>query len=120
MQITSTPKNWRVLLMYISIQDHNNLDSIERFNATTIMLRNISFSLLLSSIITIVLIFRTHFSLWTIALCLALLALSILAGKEAARFHRWFYQALYQTIVAYGLEPSDFLSKRKQLRKTTN
>lgn len=118
-QITSDPKNWGVLLMYIRNQEHSNSDGVERYNVTTIMLRNISFSLLLSSIITLILIFSTQFYIWNIALCIALFGLSILAGREAARFHRWFYLSMYQTIVAYGLEPSDFLSKKKQPKKAS-
>ena len=116
-KITTDPKSWAVLLMFIRVQENSISDSIERYNATTIMLRNISFSLLLSSMITLILIFQTQFYFWNIALCVILFCLSILAGREAARFHRWFYQAMYQAIVAYGSEPADFLSKKKQVRK---
>ena len=116
-QITTKPESWAILLMFIRIQEHSNSDGIERYNVTTIMLRNVSFSFLLSSIITLILIVQSHYYAWNIALCIVLLVLSILAGREAARFHRWFYLAMYQAIVAFGSEPSDFLTKKKASKK---
>ena len=113
-QITSDPKNWSVLLQFIRTQPNSNADNVDRFNATALLLRNLSFCLLLSGFITIILVIRTNYYLWNIILSLAFFVTSILAGREAARFHRWFYQALYATILAYGSKPSDFIAKKKQ------
>lgn len=113
-KITSGPQNWMVLLMFIRNQEHSTSDGVERYNATAIMLRNVSLCLLLSSVTTLILVFRSHFYIWNIVVCMALFCLSILAAREAARFHRWFYQAIYATIAAYGSKPSDFTAKKKK------
>jgi len=117
LQITTKHNRWGVLHQYIRIQENSNADHVDRFQATVLLLRNLSFCLFLASIITIILIVQTRFYIWNILLCFALFTLSILAGREATRFHRWFYLAIYGTIAAYGSKPSDFVAKQRQKKE---
>lgn len=116
-KIITGHENAFILLKYIRTQPNNDSDSIDRFNATSIMLRNISFSLLLDSLVTIILIFQTNFYFLNIVLMLVFLGLSVLAGREAVRFHKWFYSSIYESAIAFGLKTDDYLSREKQSRK---
>jgi len=108
--------NWAILLDFIRIQQSGNPESFERFNATNIMLRNISFSLFLASLATFVLVFRTTFYFWNIVLAVGLLLLSILAAREAARFRLWYYAGIYQHIIAFASKATDFVITNEKLK----
>jgi hypothetical protein len=109
--------NWPILLAFVRNQQFGNPESFERFNATNIMLRNISFSLFLASLATFVLVFRSNFFFWNIVLTVGLLFLSILAAREAARFRMWFYSGIYQNIIAYASKTTDFIITNEQPQK---
>jgi len=106
--------NWPILVSFIRNQQYGDSDSFERFNATNIMLRNISLSLFLAGIATIVLVFQTHFYIWNIILAVGLFIFSILAGTQASRFRKWYYQGIYQNIIAYASKPTDFVTEQHQ------
>lgn len=110
--------HWPILISFIRNQQFNNTDSFERHNAANIMLRNISFSLFLASLTTIVLVFRTNFYFWNIVLAVGLLLLSVSAAREAAKFRKWFYNGIYENIIAYASKTTDFVAINETPKKT--
>jgi hypothetical protein len=94
---------WPVMLAYIRTKSLELASEIERHNALSIMLRNVSFGLLLMSISSVIQFFLVR-NVSNFLLIIALLLLSILIGREAVKFRRWFYEGIFQTTLAYRID----------------
>ena len=83
------------------------IESVEYHNAANIMLRSISFLLMLFSLSQIGLCIHKNRNL---VICFGVSFIvfisSILLGKESARRKRWFYFTLYEAVVAGRLSPN--------------
>ena len=95
--------DWPILLAYIRIKNLELASEIERNNALSIMLRNVSFGLLLMTISNIIQFFLSSDFLY-IVVSISLLIVSILLGREFVKFRRWFYSGIYETIIAYRID----------------
>ena len=97
--------SWYVLLAYIKRHNLPMAQEIERFNVTHIMLRGISFSFLSLAIVCCIKIF-TAASAWPQALLsVASMAGAYILMQEAIKFRLWFYQSIYQSVLALSLKP---------------
>jgi len=99
-------KDWPILLASIRQQSAEMADEIDRYNALHIMLRNISFNFFLLATIELTQFFRINFAIWHLVIFLILLMLSIVSGREAAKFNKWFYLRNYEATVAQSLVQS--------------
>jgi len=109
-------RDWPILIAYLR---RENIDPIpDRFNATHIMLKNIGFNFVALAAIEAVQFIRTGFLLWYLISCFALLVFSIIAGRQAARFNKWFYTSIYEAIIARSLEQADLLIKKPKTEPT--
>ena len=100
--------DWTILFAFIRNKDLELAGEIDKRNATKVMLRNISLGLLIIAVITIIIFFQTNFYFWNLLLSVLLIVLSIIANREAAKFDRWFFLIIYQTVAAFNLEAADF------------
>jgi hypothetical protein len=98
-----TDDEWPVMLAYIRTKNLELAGEIERHNALSIMLRNVSFGLLLMTVSSVILLFQVR-NLNNLLLAIVLLLLSILIGREAVKFRRWFYESIFQTTLAYRID----------------
>lgn len=96
-------KDWPVLLAFLRTKNIEVSGDIERQNAISIMLRNVSLGLgfmagnfVISSIINLKL---EHF-----LAAILTLVVSILVARESTKFRRWFYDNIFETILAYRIE----------------
>ena len=94
---------WPVMLAYIRTKSLELAGEIERHNALSIMLRNVSFGLLLMTISSVIQFFLVR-NVSNFLLIIVLLPLSILIGREAVKFRRWFYEGIFQTTLAYRFD----------------
>ena len=96
-------KHWPVLLALIRTKDLELASDIERQNAISIMMRNVSLGLA-----WIMLNFAFSYLLFHNPLdflaALFLLVVSVLSLREATKFRRWFYDAVFETTLAYRLD----------------
>ena len=83
-----------------------------------LMLRNLSFGFAILAIILIIQFFVQGFSLIFIIAGISLFALSILAGRESAKYGDWFNAGIYEAIIAYGTEASDWVAPKKVGKET--
>jgi hypothetical protein len=113
--------DWSILLAYIRTKSMELASEIERHNAISIMSRNISTGLVFiagNSILQF-LISRNSIQL---VICLLMLILSALTLRESIKFRGWFYDGIYETILAYRIEleksitPVDTLIKKSKVR----
>lgn len=104
------------LVAYIRTRDLELTGEIERHNAISIMLRNISFSLLLVAFNTVIM-FVLNRDLLYLIVTFALLIFSIMIVRESIKFRQWFYSSIFETIIAYRLDLDKIV---KPIHRTTN
>jgi hypothetical protein len=98
-----TDSEWPVMLAYIRTKNLDLASEIERHNAFSIMLRNVSLGLLLMTISSVIQFIQARI-LINFLLAVVLLLLSILIGHESVKFRRWFYEGIFQTTLAYRID----------------
>jgi hypothetical protein len=100
--------DWPILYMYIKQRNENVAERVDNFNAQGIMLRNISFALLILALGLLILQIVDS-SLATFVGSILSLLLAILAYKRSVRIATWFYSSIYEAIVAYSLDVSQLM-----------
>jgi len=105
--VDSNAMGWYVLLAYIKRRNLPMAQEIERFNVTHIMLRGISLGAMFFALVFCVKVV-THTQPWLYAVCSLLnMAIAYSLMQEAIKFRSWFYQAIYQFVLALQLKPDD-------------
>ena len=108
--------DWYVLRAYIRRQ---NLalaeDVIERPNAFSLMLRNISLAMIFLAVVQIA-AFITTGQVVYIALTISFILFSLLLGREARYFSVLFYSTIFETIMSFKIDLEDMLEKPKKDR----
>ena len=109
-------EDWIILFAYIKHQNIEIASDIERVNASSVMMRNISLGFMILAVVEIV-----NFSLVLVPLHLVfgvvLVIFSIIAGKESDKFAQWYYFAIFETITSQTLQISDLVKINKIPRK---
>lgn len=100
--------DWTILFAFLKRQNLEVASDIERVNASSIMLRNISFGFMLLAVAEI-----TYFAKLLLPLHLffgiAAIVLSIISGKESDKFAQWFFLAIFENITSQTLVLSDLV-----------
>ena len=116
--------DWYGLLARLHDDNPETASSLERFNASQIMMRNISFALVVFSFTQIALLIQASATKIHFVLLLLSLVLSIVAGVESSKFHCWFYSGIYKASAAYSLKMSKLVKnddkRKKKLNKNPN
>ncbi len=118
-------KDWAILRAYVYTKDLNVANEIERHNALSIMMKNISLGLALLSVCELIQLLKTLD--WRFGvLVVILMFFSYQAAIQARNMQDWFYRSIYETIIAYRLKLEDIVkpvtlaparAKRKSQRK---
>ncbi len=98
-EINYRHEDWLLMLHAIRIQIPEAAMDIEQQHAIHIMLRNISLSLFLTSLILLFAFFIVHIHIGSLALAALAAAFSYLAIDRAANRRRWFYMGIYEAFV---------------------
>jgi hypothetical protein len=95
--------DWPLLLAFIRLKNLELAGELDRHNALSIMLRNVSLGLLFLAANSGLqfLISRNPVNIF---IALIILGLSMLILREALKFRAWFYDGIYHTILAYRLD----------------
>lgn len=109
-------QDWPILRAYIYIHNLNVGDEIDRHNALCIMLRNISFGLVLLAASQVIQFVIT--GTWLLlVLVIALILLAYQLAIQARYMREWFYRSIYETIIAYKLQVDELVKPAKPLAK---
>lgn len=111
-------KDWTVLLAHIRRENPDIASEAERVNATNILLRNVSFGLILLAIIELVK-FSVQSEFLHLIISVLLVAFSIIAGKEAVKFAQWFYLGIFENILSTALQLSKLVTIKEEKVKTS-
>ena len=98
--------DWPILLAFIRTKNLELAGEIERHNALSIMLRNVSVGLLLMAINSLIELFISRNIIY-MGIALILLVVSILIIYESMKFRGWFYSGIYETVIAYRINLED-------------
>lgn len=99
--------DWSILLQAVKSKSIEMAEDIEEHNAASIMLRNLSFGLLLASILCLVVHYSIGHSWWNVPLFLVFSALSIIAIWRSGVRRRWFVRDILDAYVACYLLKTD-------------
>ncbi len=96
-------KDWHILRAHIYLHNPSVAEEIDRFNAVSIMLRNLSLGLLLLAISQVVQFINTHD--WRLLILVVIFLYFFYEIAHQARNQRmWFYTNIFETMLAYRLD----------------
>lgn len=105
-------KDWAILLANIRVKNLQLAGEIDKYNATQIMMRNISFGFLFLVLAEVILLIQGK-SIFHVISGVLFLIFSIIAMRLSIKFSRWFYILIFETTSSYCLDVEN-LVKRKQ------
>lgn len=113
--------DWYIPFSFIKKQSLDMAQDIDKFNVTNKMLRNSSFGFFLFAIIFIVEFFLDgHSSVYAI-FSVSCLVISIILARQSVKFATWFYQSIFQTLIAILAKPEQmpvkFVVKSKRAKQ---
>jgi len=109
-------------LAFIRTKNLELAGELDRHNALSIMLRNVSLGLLFLAVNSFIQFFISQNPV-NIFACIGLLVLSALIMREAIKFRALFYDGIYETILAYridlesAIKPVHSTVKRRKVEK---
>jgi hypothetical protein len=103
--------DWYIFFSFIRKQNMEMAREIEHYNVYGVMLRNISFGLLIITIQAVAEFIQRGYQWRCILLSAVCLLLSINVARQAVTFQAWFYVGVLQSFTALVAEPSQFLAK---------
>jgi hypothetical protein len=107
------PKDWEALLIILRQRSYETAQSIDRFQADSIMLRNIAFGFLLMAVASVIAFFTTLTSSFLLIALAELFACWMLAS-ESFKFRIWFFTQIYEGSLIYGTSIEDVISYEKR------
>ncbi|HKX28157.1 MAG TPA: hypothetical protein VJ302_10715 [Blastocatellia bacterium] len=105
--------DWYILLSYIKRHSLEMATEVEHFNVTSIMLRGSSFGIMVFALIFAIEFVSRGFHLKYAVFSVLCMLISIIMLREAVKFRKWFYQALYDSVVALIIKPEQLPIKFK-------
>jgi hypothetical protein len=106
-------EEWPILLANITDRSIDMATEIKKFNAMHIMLRNISFALLILFLIALIQVFREGFLLIHILTSIFSLLFSLIAVKRAMLFEKYFYNMIFEATIAHSTKLLDTVDAEK-------
>lgn len=102
-QIDFKDDDWPLLLAFIRTKSLDLAGELDRHNALSIMLRNVSLGLLLMAANGVIQFLISRNSI-DILISIFMFVLSLLILREAIKFCSLFYEGIYQTVLAYRMD----------------
>lgn len=112
LNVAYRPKDYHLLFVLLRARHPTFTQTIDRFEANSILLKNVSFASLLFAVIRLpdVVI---RFSTANLALFLASLVICWLAFRASKNYHTWFFLDVFQASIDYGLSIPEVLAAPK-------
>jgi hypothetical protein len=104
--------------LLLGIIRHHNIelaDSLERHNANSIMMRNISLGLFLYALLQIIAILQTGIAFPYLIQIILSVALSAMALKQCRNYDRWYNRDIIKEALNYGSSLNEVLSVSRRI-----
>jgi len=112
-EINVQDRDWHILLAYLRRESPEVVNQIETHNATCIMLRNVGLNLMVLSVIQIVQFIQNNY-IWNLVLCIVLVVASIISGRQATKYRRWFYRGVFEALIAHSLQIPEIVKRQSE------
>jgi len=113
--------DWYISFAYIKRHSAEMAQELEHVNVISIMLRNCSFGLLIFSIVFAFEFFSLGYLLIYAIESISCFLTAIVLVKQAVKFNQWFYEGIYQSLIALVLVPEQLPVKfEKKSRISTS
>ena len=109
LEIQFRPKDWNVLFALIRQRNPETAKFIDKFQADSIMLRNIALGALLLTLVYMVSFFSNGNWVYLIT-AFGSLSTSLLAINKSNKFRAWFYKSIYESAIEYGTSLQEVVS----------
>ena len=109
LNIRFDPRDWTILFTLLRERNIEITKVIDKYQADSMMLRNIAFGTLLLTIAYFGKFFLT-FSWIDLAISLGVLIISLLAINKSNQFRTWFYSAIFEASLGYGTSLKEVIS----------
>jgi hypothetical protein len=110
--------DWYIPYSFVKNHNLDMAQDIDKLNVTNKMLRTSSFGIFLFAIIFTVEFFLNGYSPVYAILSASCLIIAVILAREAVKFSRWFYETIFQSLVAIIAKPEQmpvkFRSKTKR------
>lgn len=112
--------DWYISFAYIKRNSVELVEELEHLKVTNIMLRNSSFGILLFGIVFMFEFISHDFLPIYIIASIICFVISVVLVKQAVTFQQWFYEGIFQSLVALTSEPKrDSIIVKKRSSVTT-
>ena len=122
LNIRFNPKDWNILFAFIRQRNFDMAKILDKFQADSIMLRNIAFGSLILTLIYTGSFFST--GVWIILLIASgIFFISLLAINKSNKFRTWFYSGVFEASIEYGTsleEVAAFTSNQNREKRATH
>ncbi len=112
-ELRFTEKEWPLVLAFLKQANPERTAEIERQNAINLMLRSVSFVLLLLAIVQVVYFVVLAPVIWNLLFAVIFLGLSLLAGRQSTVFARMYFRQTYLAVLALGLKTEELVGRRE-------
>ena len=102
-------RQWPLMQAHARVTDAGAAAHYERFQATSIMLRNVSFSLVLAAITLGMGLLLGALAIWHLVSILLLMLFAILSIRQSRKFSIWAYETVFDTFLAIEAPMEDFV-----------
>ena len=99
-EVHFTPGNWQVLLASVRAKNYDVATMADKYQATHVMLRNVSLGMLLLGLLSIVKAVQSGEWVTHLVLCFFLIFISIVCVRKAIVYSMWAYAFIYESFVA--------------------
>lgn len=105
------PTDWAILLRVIKSVSREDSDDVEQHNVAFIMLRNISFGLLILAVCCLVYFIAVSRNPWNLLLAAVFAVFAVNANRQSSIRRGWFYLGIFEWFAAQKLLKKDLISE---------
>lgn len=109
-------KDWPVLMNLIRQRNLETMRTIDKYQADSIMLRNIAFGTLWLAFFQVIGYFLLHETVYLVY-SLVVFLLSIFSYLRSKEFRLWYFQGIYQASLEYGSNVEEVVEYTRAIKK---
>jgi hypothetical protein len=107
-------EEWAALFYILHQRNYSAIQTIDKYKADALMMRNLSFGFFLLVVVQSASLFMSKPSAMTILILIVALIFSITTFRRSMRYDRWYYRAIFGQALAYGTSLKDVIANDKQ------
>lgn len=111
-------EEWAALFYILHQRDYSAIQTIDKYKADALMMRNLSFGFFLLALVKTVSLFILKPDQTAILILVVSILFSIATFRRSMRYDAWYYRAIFGQALAYGTSLKDVIAYKKQKSST--